>query len=274
MNSAEDLSPEIPVNAMLSPSGNLGAVMLHADSAFEAGDQRDSRSMLGVVLTCEHGGNRVPAAYRDLFAGGSADLESHRGWDPGTRQLAEEFGRKLPAPLVVAKVTRLLVDLNRSTHHRQVFSEYTRSLPEEQREHILSNYYLPHRKQVVDTIQGCIDTFGCALHVGIHSFTPELNGVVRNADVGLLYDPQRSSEQEFCNCWSKKLCNIWPELRVRRNYPYRGAADGLTTTLRKTFPTNAYLGIELEINQSILKQPRWKRLRAALLISLQESLPR
>lgn len=246
--------------------------MLKSDKASECRDQQDSRATHGVVLTCEHGGNRIPVEYRKLFAGSSAELESHRGWDPGTLQLGKEFARKIPAPLVAATVTRLLVDLNRSPHHRQVFSEYTRSLTEDQRQNILAKYYQPHRKLVVDKIQACIDTFGSALHLGIHSFTPQLHGIVRNADIGLLYDPQRTAEQEFCKCWIDKLRKNWPELVVRRNYPYRGAADGLTTILRKTFLPGEYLGIELEFNQSIIKQPRWKRLRAVLLKSLLETL--
>jgi len=46
--------------------------------------------------------------------------------------------------------------------------------------------------------------------------------------------------------------NLAPELRVRRNYPYAGKGDGLTSHLRLHFPPRAYVGIELEVNQSIV----------------------
>src|SRR3954454_24119921 len=69
------------------------------------------------LVTCEHGGNRIPARYRPLFAGAEALLESHRGYDPGALQLGREIAAALDAPLVSANVSRLLVDLNRSIGH-------------------------------------------------------------------------------------------------------------------------------------------------------------
>ena len=39
---------------------------------------------------------------------------------------------------------------------------------------------------------------------------------------------------------------------MRRNYPYRGSSDGLTTTLRGLFADPDYLGIEIEVNQALV----------------------
>ena len=46
-----------------------------------------------------------------------------------------------------------------------------------------------------------------------------------------------------------------PEINVRFNYPYRGAADGFTTYLRKCFPKN-YVGFELEIRNDVILDMR------------------
>ncbi len=46
---------------------------------------------------------------------------------------------------------------------------------------------------------------------------------------------------------------------MRRNYPYLGTADGHTTQARRIFPANAYLGIELELNQRLLDRPAGTR---------------
>ena len=40
-------------------------------------------SRLGVVLSCEHAGNEVPAAHRGRFRASPRILASHRGYDPG-----------------------------------------------------------------------------------------------------------------------------------------------------------------------------------------------
>jgi len=39
------------------------------------------------------------------------------------------------------------------------------------------------------------------IHVAVHSFTPTLRGVRRNADVGLLYDPARPGELALARRW-------------------------------------------------------------------------
>ena len=93
---------------------------------------------------------------------------------------------------------------------------------------------------------------------------------MRRADVGLLYDPARQREADLCARWKASLAVIAPEIRVRRNYPYAGKADGLTSALRVSFPGDAYIGIELEINQQIVLAAgrRWTALRSALIDSL------
>lgn len=62
-------------------------------------------------------------------------------------------------------------------------------------------------------------------------------------------------------------------MRVRRNYPYAGKADGLTSHLRQRFPSNVYAGIEVEVNQRfVLAGGRsWSALRRVLIESLCEN---
>jgi predicted N-formylglutamate amidohydrolase len=108
------------------------------------------------------------------------------------------------------------------------------------------------------------------IHVAVHSFTPELDGEVRNADVGLLYDPKRKGEVEICRRWASILRQRDPGIRLRMNYPYRGNADGLTTWLRRKHPASRYLGIELEINQALVGEPGWRSFQELIAASLRE----
>jgi predicted N-formylglutamate amidohydrolase len=209
-----------------------------------------------LLLSCEHGGNRIPARYRPLFAGHDELLASHRGWDPGALEWARLLSHLLGAPLIDARISRLLVDLNRSLHHPALFSGFTRELAAGERELILSRHYLPHREKVETWIAQHARRGRRVLHVAVHSFTPVLDGRERNADIGLLYDPARTGERRLCSAWQAALAAHDASLRVRRNYPYRGDADGLTTHLRRRFSARSYLGIELEINQGLLPRPR------------------
>ena len=223
-----------------------------------------------VLLTCEHGGNQVPADYRKLFAPHRELLKTHRGWDPGTLELAEQWQQSLDCELHAATITRLLVDLNRSPNHKNVFSEVTSDLPTSEKLDLLSIYHTPHRSRITEHIRSAIARGQRVLHIGVHSFTPVLNDEVRNADVSLLYDPASKWEVELCKRWQVALRQAAVEPRVRLNYPYRGYTDGLTTTLRKLFPADCYAGVEIEVNQAIPLRggPTWKNYRAACIDSL------
>lgn len=190
----------------------------------------------------------MPAEFALLFAGHEV-LESHRGWDPGAAELANHLARAFSVRPIIATVTRLLVELNRSPGHPKLFSEYTRPLPRAVRQDILNRYYQPHRQAVAAAVAEGL-RHGRVLHLACHTFVPELDGVVREADAGLLYDPARSAERLFAMAWQAKLRRMAPELRVRRNYPYRGAADGLPTWLRRRFGLD-YLGLEVEVRQGL-----------------------
>lgn len=226
------------------------------------------------LVTCEHGGNRVPARYRSCFAGHEALLHSHRGYDPGALAMARDLARQLGAPLRYATISRLLVDLNRSPGHPRLHGAAIRPLPAELRHQILARHYLPFRARAEAAIALEIAHGKRVVHLSSHSFTPVLDGVLRNADVGLLYDPARPGEAALCLAWQARLQARAPGLRVRRNYPYAGTSDGFTAYLRRRFPAADYLGVELEINQAIVQAggPAWRRLRAAVGASLAEAL--
>ncbi len=231
---------------------------------------------LTIILSCEHGGNKVPAEYRKMFAPHSELLQTHRGWDPGTKQLAERWQQDLKCELHTATVTRLLADLNRSPNHRSVFSVVTRDLPAAEKQTILANYHTPHRQRVIESIKKAVDSGQRVLHVGVHSFTPQLNDEVRNADVSLLYDPASRWESELSLLWRESLRASKPRPRVRLNYPYRGNTDGLTKTLRKLTPPGTYAGIEIEVNQAIPLAGGviWRDYQAACIDSLAKVLAR
>lgn len=222
------------------------------------------------LITCEHGGNRMPALYRRLFRRRRSLLNSHRGYDPGAMVMARALAAAFTAPLVTSTVSRLLIDLNRSIGHPQLFSAVSRGLSATVREQIVERHYRPYRARVEHLVNRAVSRGYRVIHISSHSFTPKLDANMRRADVGLLYHPGRRGEAELCARWKATLSALAPQFRVRRNYPYAGKADGLTSHLRLRFPPSAYVGIELEVNQSIVlaASGRWATLRRALIDSL------
>jgi len=212
-----------------------------------------------IIITCEHGGNRVPARYAGLFRGKKKLLDSHRGYDIGALALAKALSRALESPLHYTETSRLLVDCNRSRVSRNLFSDITRRLDEGDRRDIIQRHYEPYREKVQGAIEGAVDAGDAVVHLSVHSFTPVLDGKRRDADIGLLYDPSRPLEKEFCRRLAPLIGKEVPGLRIRMNYPYRGTSDGFTTHLRTVFPPEAYLGIEIEANQALLVPGRRRR---------------
>jgi predicted N-formylglutamate amidohydrolase len=188
-----------------------------------------------LLVTCEHGGNRVPTEYRGLFDDHGALLQSHRGCDPGSLRMAQDLAG---------------------------------------RDRLVENHHRPYRSQVERRIGRGVAGGHRVVHLSSHSFTPVLDGVVRNADVGLLYDPARLGERELARRWQASIGVLDPAIRVRLNYPYAGKADGLTTHLRCLLPSRSYVGIELEINQChpLAGGRAWGRLRRILVESLENAL--
>jgi predicted N-formylglutamate amidohydrolase len=231
---------------------------------------REAAIETAFLITCEHAGKRVPPAYRELFKGQDALLDTHRGWDPGALTLAREMARAFDAPLFHTETTRLLIDNNRSIGSPELYSEFTKPLPAAARREIVARHYTPHREPILAWVRDTLAAGKRVVHIASHSFTPELNGVVRTADVGFLYDPRRHAEAALCDRWIAALRQARPDLRLRRNYPYLGNSDGLCFRLRKLHGGEVYAGIELEVNQAFVRaggRP-WPKIRAALIESM------
>jgi len=232
-----------------------------------------------LMITCEHASNALPdfvlRAFRDrnmneasrlgvdtCDAYGIPDevLASHRGYDIGAFNIFSNLVKRLkPDFHCSGRFSRLVVDLNRSSTNKSFFSEYTSKLPDSIKQHML-NLWKKYRDKVEKFVSSVIseseiehqeETPVKVIHLGIHSFTPVLNGIERIADVGILYDPSRPAETRIADILIKNIHERAPWLRVRRNYPYFGKTDGLTTTLRQKFGT-AYAGLEIEINQKLM----------------------
>ncbi len=227
-----------------------------------------------LVVTCEHAGNVVPPRYAPLFVGHEHLLPTHRGWDPGALLLAREMAKRFSAPLYYDETTRLLVDLNRSVGTPSLHSEATRHLSLEERREILDRHYHPHRRTVDEGVAAAVKTGDRVVHIASHSFTPELHGHVRTADIGLLYDPGRPGEVAFCAAWLEALRRADASLRLRRNYPYIGRSDGVAQSLRRRYPAKDFVGIELEVNQRYAEAggPAWRKIRRTLIETLGETL--
>lgn len=218
-----------------------------------------------IVITCEHAGNKVPAAYKSLFISDYAVLKTHEAYDIGAAEAARILAAGLSAPFFLSSITRLIIDVNRSIGHPSLFSRFSRMLDRQKKNLLLERYYRAFRVPVENLVKSSVEKGELILHVSVHSFTPVLHRRRRNTDIGLLYDPSREKERLFCNLLKRNIYAAEKDFRVRLNYPYQGISDSMVTFLRKQLPPVAYIGVELEINQKILGDSRrWLCLKPIL----------
>ncbi|MBP9681488.1 MAG: N-formylglutamate amidohydrolase, partial [Bacteriovorax sp.] len=150
-----------------------------------------------LLFSCEHASNAIPKRYKRLFLKKINLLNTHRGFDNGSRQLGASLGLFFKSPVIYGQFSRLLIDLNRSAHHRNAFSEFTAFLTKNEKEDLIKNYHTPHWNKVQGALSELWKVNTLIIHIGVHSFTPILNNQKRNADIGILYDPSRKKEREL-----------------------------------------------------------------------------
>ena len=200
-----------------------------------------------LILTCEHASNKLPAAFRSAVP--TEVLKTHRAYDIGALAVFRKLVKfAKPEFYCEGKFSRLFVDLNRTITNKSAFSDYLRN--DEKAKAQATIYWTEYRTAIEKFVKATPKKE--IIHLAIHSFTPELNGKVRNTDIGILYDPSRPKECELAQVIKAEIKRLHPEMKVRFNYPYKGTSDGLTTTLRKKIGPR-YEGLEIEINQKFFK---------------------
>jgi predicted N-formylglutamate amidohydrolase len=220
---------------------------------------------MSFIISCEHAGNEVPGEFDSLFNDTKSVLTSHRGWDPGALGVAEFLAEHLQCSLHSFPITRLLIETNRSLNSPQLFSEFSSKLQAADKLALINELYHPYRDGVEDELK---DLQKPVIHISVHSFTPVWEGITRDVDIGLLFDPSRKLESVFCEQWIRNLSNLLPGKKIKANEPYKGTDDGFTTYLRTVFSNSAYAGIEIEINQKYNDTNELAMIQNAILKSL------
>lgn len=225
----------------------------------------------GIVLTCEHASNRLPAPWSWPEAD-RALVDTHWAIDLGaaalTRALAEAWG----CGAVLSRVSRLLIDPNRPLRgpdgdwHPTLF----RRTAEDDRpvalnadvhdaEARIAACYVPYHAAVDALVAGAPG----ARVLSIHSFTPEYRGAegwdVRDVELGVLWD----EDVEAGEAWLEALRGSG--FTVRGQEPWSGAG-GYMHSAQSHAAAHGRVAVEIEARQDLLADPAaFRRLRDALL---------
>jgi predicted N-formylglutamate amidohydrolase len=168
---------------LLGPEDPPPAEVLNADGAAP------------VLLVCDHAGRAVPQRLAGLGLDETLLLR-HIGWDIGAAEVTRHLVRRLDAPAVLTRYSRLVVDCNRGLEDLTSMPSVSdhvpvpgnRDLDAAARAERAEALYWPYHRE----IEARLDAFAArGVHpaiVSVHSFTPVMNGLVRPWHVGVLWD--------------------------------------------------------------------------------------
>ncbi|SEI48415.1 Predicted N-formylglutamate amidohydrolase [Cribrihabitans marinus] len=204
------------------------------------------------VLVCEHASRFIPATLRGLGLDAAA-AQSHAAWDIGAMELAVELMGALDAPLVAARVSRLVYDCNRPPEAPDSIPAKSEvydipgntGLSTAERDARGHEIYAPFRA----TLAGALDARpDASLLITVHSFTPVYNGRRRDVELGILHDADDRAARHLLRALGDS------GLRTALNEPY-SAADGVTHTLRAHAIGRGLANVMIEVRNDLLDTP-------------------
>ncbi|WP_252945074.1 N-formylglutamate amidohydrolase [Oceanicola sp. 502str15] len=202
-----------------------------------------------VVLVCEHASREFPQPWGDLGLGPEA-AASHAAWDIGALDVAKALAALLDSPLVSARASRLIYDLNRPLEAHDAIPAKSEvyeipgniglSAPERALRHKALHDPFHGR------LTGVLDGRETDALVTIHSFTPVYRGVRREVELGFLYhEDARMAEAALA------VERARGSYRAALNEPY-AASDGVTYTLRKHGEARDLPSLMIEIRNDLI----------------------
>ena len=178
-----------------------------------------------MLLVCDHASRRFPKALGGMGLDPFA-RRCHLAWDIGAGPLTECLASSLGVTAVLAQYSRLVVDCNRDLFDPGAFLEFAdgvvipgnRNLNQAQKDQRASELYWPYHYAIdveLKRLAACDYPTG---FFAIHSFTPVMNGISRDVEIGILWDADRSTAEILLEGFRKA------GFKVGDNEPYSGKA--------------------------------------------------
>jgi len=206
-----------------------------------------------IVLVCEHASNRIPESLHHLGLGEEA-RKSHVAWDPGALALAESLSAMFDAPLVAARISRLVYDCNRPPEAPDAMPAKSEQFdipgnqtisPSEHQARVIE-VYDKFRAALTEIIAQKMAEGQTPTLVTIHSFTPIYYGQPRAVEIGVLHDTDDALASGILDAIGQDN-----SLKIERNQPY-GPQDGVTHTLRLHGVSNNIPNVMIEVRNDLL----------------------
>jgi predicted N-formylglutamate amidohydrolase len=149
----------------------------------------------GLIFFCDHAANALPAGYGTLGLEDAA-FATHIAYDIGAAEVCRALATAYGAPAVLARYSRLLIDLNRGPDDPTLVMKLSdgriipgnRNVGPEEIENRLAKYHRPYHEAIAAEIAAAQGEGRVPVLISLHSFTPVWKGFARPWQVGVLWD--------------------------------------------------------------------------------------
>lgn len=176
-------------------------------------------------LICDHAGNAVPAALGNLGLP-DEELGRHIGIDIGALGVAMGLAKRLGAPLVHTRYSRLVIDCNRMPEAATSMAEVAdgtevpgnRGLSAAARAQRIEEILAPYQARISERLDARAAADVPTLLVSVHSFTPSLRTrpAARPWHIGLCW----AAAHGFSRHVLELLAEMEPDFVLGHNEPY------------------------------------------------------
>lgn len=249
----------------LSPRPSVGSPLVEPWPL----ERIDGEVTSGVLLLCDHASNAVPADLADLGLP-KAQFERHIAYDIGAAAVTRALARRLGAPAILTRFSRLVIDPNRGRDDPTLVMQLSdgavvpgnKGLGEDEIQRRIERFYDPYDVAIAQAIQDGLKAGHPPVIVTIHSFTPSWRGWPRPWHVGILWD----ADERFAKPLLEGLM-AETGLVVGDNEPYDGALAGDTIDRHATQRglANALIEIRQDLIASDEGAEEWAERFARLL---------
>ena len=178
----------------------------------------------GLIILCEHASNHIPDRY-DGLGMSAAQQQDHIAWDIGAAEVTRKMAALMGVSAVVANVSRLVIDCNREPDRPCLIPETSdgvhisgnAGLDLSERQARIAAYYTPFHRAAESLIDAHLQAGVRPIVVGMHSFTPHMDGHQRPWHAGFMWNRDPRLAEAMMGLMERET-----DLCIGNNKPYSG----------------------------------------------------
>jgi predicted N-formylglutamate amidohydrolase len=211
-----------------------------------------------LLIICDHAANALPRDYGTLGLEEGA-FAAHIASDIGAAEVTRTLAAAFSAPAILARWSRLLIDLNRGTDDPTLVMQLSdgriipgnRALAASEIEHRIAQFHAPYHRAIATGLSQSRAAGFVPTIISMHSFTPIWKGERRPWEVGVLWDRDGRLAQPLL----RELAAAG--FVVGDNQPYSGELESDCLHVHGTM--NGFPHVLIEIRQDLIGTPEAAR---------------